>query len=142
MCIERGKEVLRVIKCYIKKETWMLVRDREYLLKSFCSQELSDENDAVSKVEQFDVNDKEVDNTLRFGYSSFKKRRFVRSYEYETFLANGKKFYINDDDVIRKVVTYKQIPLRMNALSAFDVDMVMKYLNERGLTYCPLKGEI
>ena len=131
-----------MIKCYIKKETWTLVKDKEYLLKTFCSQELCDENDAVSKVEQFNINDKEVDNVLWFNYTSFKKRRFVRSYEYNTFLANGKKFYVNDDDVIQKVVTYKQIPLRFNALPAFDVDMVMKYLNERGLNCCPLKGEI
>lgn len=135
MCIEKRKEVLQVIKCYIRKETWMLVRDKEYFLKSSCLQELCDENDAISKIEQFNVNDKKVNNTLWFDYTCFRKRRFVRS-------ADCKKFYINDNDVIQKVTTYEQIPLRMSALSAFDIDMVMKYLKERGLECCPLKGKI
>lgn len=131
-----------MIKCYMKKETWTLMRDKGYVLKTSCSQELCDENDATLKIEQFYVSDKEVDNTLWFGYTSFKKRRFIRSFEYDTFLGTGKRFYVNNDDIVTKMVTYKEIPLRFDALRAFDVDMVMKYLNERGLTYCPLKGGI
>ena len=112
------------------------------MLKQFHSQVLIDEADAVDTIEHFSVDDREVDDTLWFGRTMFKNRRYIISYEYNTFLANGKRFYIKDNDVIQKTITYKQIPLRFNALSAFDVDMVMKYLKERGLECCPLKGEI